>query len=72
MLRDMRLCRTCERPTDQDDDGACFGRGHLCPTCGFYRTEIKRQKKTSKLTRRESDMLLGATPADPGIELPEL
>jgi hypothetical protein len=66
----MRLCKDCERPTDQDDGGASFGNGHLCMTCGFYRRE-PRQKKTSRAVRRER-ILDVPTPTDPGIEIPPL
>ena len=64
----MRLCEKCQRPTDQDDDGASFGKGFLCGTCGFYRAEA-RQKKTSRAVRRGRIVDM-PTPADPGIELP--
>lgn len=60
-----RPCPLCLGRPD-DDFGACWGRGFLCPVCAFYRTENPMLRTMLAIPAVQG----GLTPQSPGERKP--
>lgn len=44
-----KACEGCQRKKLDDEKGACFGNGWLCPKCGYYSKKEPSPNRTTIL-----------------------